>query len=84
MAPSENEFDTTDLEGVMLNKSGKERQVPHDFTYMWNLKNKINEQAKQKQTHRYREQTDDYQMGGGSGMGGKCEGIKKEKLPVTK
>ena len=24
---------------------------------MWNLKNKINEETKQKQTHRYREQT---------------------------
>ena len=58
MAPSENEFDTTDLEGVMLNKSGKERQVPHDFTYMWNLKNKINEQTKQKLICRYREHFD--------------------------
>ena len=28
------------------------------FIYMWNLKNKINEQTKQKQTHRYRGQTD--------------------------
>ena len=74
MAPSEKEFDTTDLEGVMLNKSGKERQVPHDFTYMWNLKNKINEQAKQKQTLRYREQTDGGQIGDGLG-----EGVKKVK-----
>ena len=29
--------------------------------------NKIYEQIKQKQTHRYREQTDDCQMGGGLG-----------------
>ena len=32
---------------------------------MWNLKYKINEKKKQKQTHRYREQTDGYQRGGG-------------------
>ena len=30
------------------NKSDRERQIPYDFTYMWNLKNKINEQTKQK------------------------------------
>ena len=29
----------------------------HVFTYMCNLKNKVNEQTKQKQTHRYREQS---------------------------
>ena len=34
---------------------------------MWNLKNKINEQTKQKQTHGHREQTDDCQRGGGLG-----------------
>ena len=25
------------------NKSDRERQIPYDFTYMWNLKNKTNE-----------------------------------------
>ena len=30
---------------------------------MWNLKNKINEQTKQKQTPKYTEQTDGSQMG---------------------
>ena len=40
------------------NKSVRERQTPHDFIYMWNLKYKISEQTKQKQTHRYKEQTD--------------------------
>ena len=25
--------------------------MPGDFAYMWNLKNKINEQAEEKQTH---------------------------------
>ena len=27
------------------NKSGRERQTLYDFTYMWNLKNKTNEQT---------------------------------------
>ena len=34
---------------------------------MWNLKNRINEETKQKQTHRYREETDGCQMEGGLG-----------------
>ena len=34
---------------VKWNKSDKNK---YDLTYMWNLKNKINEQTKQKQTHR--------------------------------
>ena len=25
------------------NKSIRERQIPHDFTYMWNLRNKTDE-----------------------------------------
>ena len=47
------------------NKSNRERQISCDFTYMWNLKNKINEQSKWKQTHRYGEQTGDCQLKGG-------------------
>lgn len=41
-----------DLEGVTLSEisQDRERQIPYDFTYIWNLKNK----TKQKQTHRYR------------------------------
>ena len=38
--------------------------MPYDFTYMWNLKNKINEKTEQKQIHRYKEQTDDCQKPG--------------------
>ena len=30
------------------NKSVRESQAPYDFIYMWNLKNNINEQTKQK------------------------------------
>ena len=43
------------------NKSDRERQILHDLTYVWNLKNK----TKQKQTHRYREQTGGCPRGGG-------------------
>ena len=42
----------------------RERQIPYDFTYMWNLKNKINTQTKQKQTHRQRKQVNGCQRGG--------------------
>ena len=36
-----------DLEGIVLSevKSDRGRQMPKDFTYMWNLKTQINEQA---------------------------------------
>ena len=44
-------------------KSDRERQIPYDFTYMWNIKSKISKQTKQKQTHRYREQIEGWQMG---------------------
>ena len=47
-----------DLEGIMLSEmSDRERQILYDFTCMWNLKNKTNEQTKQKQSYRYGEQT---------------------------
>ena len=50
-----------------------------------NLKNKLNEQTKVKQIHRYREQTDGGQRGGGiRGLVKKGEGIRKYKLVVTK
>ena len=64
------------------NKSDQERQMPYEFTYMRNLKNKINEQAKQKRTHRYRE---DWQLPDGrevEGMGEKGEGDMNYKLVV--
>ena len=47
-------------------KSGRERQIPFDITYMWNLKKimiHINLFTKQKQTHRLTEQTYGYQQG---------------------
>ena len=44
------------------NRSERQRKMPRDFTCRWNLKNKINEQARQKHNHRYREQIDGCQL----------------------
>ena len=46
---------------------------------MWNLKSKVNEQTKQKQTHQHRQQTAGCYMGGG--LGG---WVKKMKELSTK
>ena len=51
------------------NKSHEERQILYDFTHMWSIKKKVNEQTKQKQTHRYREQSSGYQKERGWGEG---------------
>ena len=32
-----------DLENIILGKSGKERQILYDTSYVWNLKNNTNE-----------------------------------------
>ena len=44
--------------------------MPYDFTYVWNLKNKM----KQKQAHKHGEQIVGCQSGGGRGMGKMGEG----------
>ena len=46
------------------NKPGGEGQIPYDLTYKWNLINKTNKQAKYKQRHGNKEQTDSDQRGG--------------------
>ena len=52
---------------------------------VWNLKNNVNEQTKQKQIHRYREQIDGCQKGRRlEDWVKKGEGIEKYKLVVTK
>ena len=56
-----------DLEIIILSKSDRERQIPYDITYMWNLKYDMNLSTRQKQTHRHREQTCSCQGGGGLG-----------------
>ena len=49
---------------AMWNKLLRERQIPYDLTYVWNLMNRISWQTKQKCRHRHREQTDSCQRGG--------------------
>ena len=53
-----------DLEIIILSEVSQ-RQISHDITYMWNLKNIIQKNlfTKQKQTHRHRKQTYGYQRG---------------------
>ena len=36
-----------DLEGIMLSEISQngERKIPYDFTHVWNLRNKTNEQT---------------------------------------
>lgn len=58
-----------DPEGIMLSKIITERQILYDFTYTQSLKYKTNKQIKQKQTHKHREQTDDFTVGEMWGMG---------------
>ena len=63
---------------VKWNKPVGEKQIPYDLTCMWNLKNNINEQRKEKQTPRDREQTDGYQCECVVvGLGEKFKGIEK-------
>ena len=50
-------------------KSDREKQIPFDITYMWNVKYDTNELTKQKQTHRHRKQIYGYQKGKGVGEG---------------
>ena len=50
-------------------KSERERQIPDDITYIWNLIYSTNEPFHRKETHGLGEQTFDCQGGGGgSGM----------------
>ena len=44
-------------------KSEREKQIPYDITYMWNLKYGTDVSTGQKQTHRHREQTCGCQRG---------------------
>ena len=59
------------------NKTVREREIPCDVTHVWNLRNKTNEQRRdkrerkrqiKKQTLKYRGQTDGYQRGAGGGQ----------------
>ena len=50
-------------------ESDREGQVWYGVTYVWNLKNKLVNITKQKQTHGYRKQTGGCQWGEGRGEG---------------
>ena len=50
---------------ILVSKPGSERQIPYDLTYMWNLINKTNKQAKHNQRHGNKEQIDSNQRGEG-------------------
>ena len=60
-----------DLEGIML---VRQRQMPYVHTYIQNLNNNINEKTKQKQAHRYKDQTSRCHRRGG--LGGWVKEIK--------
>ena len=54
----------TNLEGVMLSRSHRERQILYDMAYVELKKyDKLVNKTKKKQTHRYREQTSGCQWG---------------------
>ena len=50
-------------------KSKRERQIPYDINYMWDLKYDTNEPIYETKTDRHREQTCGCQGGGGVGEG---------------
>ena len=72
-------------ENAMWNKPVRERQIPYDSTYMWNLNSNINEQMKQKHAHKYRRQIDRCQWGEGlAGWVKKMKGLSKQTNKKTK
>ena len=67
-----------DLGGILLGKISQKKNIPHDFTHMWDLRNKTNEENKRQtikpQTLKYGEQNGGFQKGGGWGMAETDEG----------
>ena len=59
-----------DLEIIILSKSERERQIPYDIAYMWNLKYDANELIYETETDLQREQTCGSQGGGEWGREG--------------
>ena len=35
-----------DIEGILLSEMSEKDKIMYDFTYMWNLKNKMNKHSK--------------------------------------
>ena len=70
------------LRSAKWDKSDRERQIPCDFTYMWNLKNNISKQNR----NRLRGTKNRLMGADGRGVGGLCEkgeGIERYRLVVT-
>ena len=63
-------MDATSDYHTKWSKSEKERQIPYDITYMWNLKYNTNEQTYETKTDSDREQTCGCQGGGEWGKEG--------------
>ena len=62
--------------------SGRERQIPYDFTYIWNLKKK--KKNKQKQTHRSENKLMVARGEEGRRWVKNMKGNKRVRLPVKK
>lgn len=66
------------------NKLDGERQIPHDFIYMWHLKK--TKQRRQKENDKYREKTSSCQRDRGRDWGAgwtkQVKGTMRFKLPV--
>ena len=72
-----------DLEGIVLSEiSQRQKDKSYDITYMWNLKNKINKQNRNRLTNTENKWMVSRQRGVGR-MGEKSNEIKKYKLVVT-
>ena len=61
-----------DLEITILSKTSRERQIPYDITYKWNLKNDINEPIYKTETDSQMERTN-LRLPKGKGGGGLSE-----------
>ena len=57
-------MDGTRDDHTKSSKSERERQIPYDVTYMWNLKKIVQMNLSVKQTRRHRDQTCSCQGGG--------------------
>ena len=57
------------------NKSERERQIPYDITYMWNLKYSTNEPLYKKETDSQTYRTDLW-LPSGKGKGGRTESLR--------
>ena len=61
----------------------KKRKMPHDFTYMFNMKDKSNEQTESNRSQLIdAENKRDFQKGWELGLGELGEEIMRYKLPV--